>query len=96
MTTLTRGQHDDALLAFAALVEERGPTIREFQDALELSSTSVASYRMAALEDCGLIEQYAPERAHGWRLTRAGRLRLEELNTRVPAPSRDIDGGGCL
>ena len=73
--------HDADLLAFARGVVEVGPTVREFADLSDFSSTSVASYHLRALYEAGLIARrdnwFGESRA--WVLTPEGERRLAEL-----------------
>lgn len=76
---LTEERLCEALRVFAALTVERGPTLREFQHELNLSSTSVTAYRIALLRKRGLIEQVVAEnRSRRYRVTARGRALLAE------------------
>jgi DNA-binding PadR family transcriptional regulator len=74
---------DDSLIAFAKLstVVERGPVVRDFQDALGLSSPSVAVYRLKALEEAGYIERADKQRfaRQAYRLTPKGKAELSKV-----------------
>lgn len=66
------------LETFARLEEPRGPSMREYQEALGLSSSSVAAYRVRQLVQQGWVEQLPPQdgasvTTRGYRLTPAGR-----------------------
>lgn len=63
---------------FAVMEGPRGPSVREFQEALGLSSTSLAADRMRRLERAGYIERVTGMRneTRPWRLTRSARARL--------------------
>ena len=79
------------LEAFAELTIELGPTVREFRDLRELSSTSVVMWHFQALERAGWIRRRSVEpHARGWVLTEAGR---EEL--RIDAEYRAADQRGA-
>lgn len=75
---------DRALAAFADLEQPRGPTVRELQHALDISSTSVVKYQLQRLQRLGHIELIPPTEftsaSRGYRLTPAGRLRVEALS----------------
>lgn len=70
---------DDMLFAMDVLSEERGPSIRELTEACDLSSTSVALYRLRVLARQGLVEQLGADAARGWRLTAAGHAYVDAL-----------------
>jgi DNA-binding IclR family transcriptional regulator len=79
MPTSTPINLDEALVAFMSLLEERGPTVRELQEALELSSTSMALRRLQVMVHEGLIESDPWGSSRGYRPTAAGRARFETL-----------------
>lgn len=87
---------DADFAAFVERVEERGPSIREFQAALGLSSSSVAAYHLMRLEREGLIERSGPTGQHAenrpYRLTAKGRA----LAGKAPAVEYALpeSGGG--
>lgn len=66
---------DRALAAFAYLTREMGPTVRELQDCLGLSSSSVADYRLQRMQELGYIERTG-DGVRPYRLTLAGRERV--------------------
>ena len=70
----------DVLRAIADLTERRPypPTIREIQSEVGASSTSVASYRIRALERMGYVNR-TPRIARGIVITEAGRDLLKSL-----------------
>lgn len=90
------GYEDDEMLpslrVFAELTIERGPTMREFLEALNLSSSSVAAYRMMLLERAGWIERIPAQRTgspfRGYRLTTAGREAAEARSEQVKEVTR--------
>ncbi len=62
----------------------RAPTVREIQEGLNLSSTSVVNHHLEALARKGYIER-DPGISRGVKVVGAGYLRLaEEANVRVP------------
>lgn len=69
-------------VAFATFVDglhERGPQVRDFQEALGLSSTSTVQTAYKRMRDAGLIE-YVERGAGGYyRLSEAGRALRESL-----------------
>jgi DNA-binding MarR family transcriptional regulator len=75
---------DTFLLAFDDLTEERGPTLRQLERLLNMSSPSLVVYRLEGLEEKGLAQRIGKlGAARGWRLTPAGkevvaRLRAEK------------------
>lgn len=73
---LDRDDLGEALRSYVALGGWQGPTAREYQEALALSSTSVAQYRIRALVRAGWLEPIPGEPGsvnRGYRLTPRGR-----------------------
>ncbi len=76
MSNISRAE---TLIAFEALTEERGPSARELQKVLRLSSPSVAHYRIRMLINEGLVEHIgAPGDSRGYRLTALGRAKAQQ------------------
>lgn len=70
---------DEALRVFASLVEERGPSVREYQKALGLPSTSQVDHRIRLLAKRGLIERIPESTKYSsrrWRLTVTARAKV--------------------
>ena len=85
MNLLSERNIADALRTFGSLSCERGPTIRELQNALGLASTSSVVTRLATLQRRGWIARIPPvpygSDARGWRLTATGRAEYEQQRT---------------
>lgn len=86
---VNRAKTDDALVMFAALSEERGPTVRELAAHLGVASTP-AAYRIEALASEGLIELCALGNTRGWKVSYAGYKRIEKLRWQVSVPYYNI------
>ena len=68
-----------ALRAYDRLTERRGPTIREYQEALGLSSSSVAAYRIHKLVGLGWLDTpRSAGESRGYHITEAGEAALRE------------------
>lgn len=79
MTTI-----EQALAAFAALEQPRGPTVRELQEELGLASTSQTARWLQKLMGAGLIEEIPPTTITGissraWRLSTHGHIAAGRL-----------------
>lgn len=81
MARLNNEELDRALTAFADAEQVRGPSVRELQQALGLSSTSLVKKRIERLEERGLVERIPEAKQYEtrqYRLTRQARALLRE------------------
>lgn len=104
METLTKTPHDlserqQRILDYVTLVitrDDRSPTLREIQEACNISSSSVASYNLDILAKRGLLLQGAYGESRGYKLPVNPWRQLAEDAAYILGLLDGVDYGGFI